>query len=468
MKHSFSFSFIIISVLCFSQTATKPFPQHFQYTQESILPSNHTQTQLDNNTKLFYDEWKSVYLKSDCGNNQYYVWFQENPPSQSICVSEGQGYGMMITAYMAGYDTAAKTYFDGLYHFYKAHPSVHNAYLMAWNQVTGCIDDPNGGNDGATDGDLDIAYALLLAHNQWGSNGAINYLSEAQNSINAIKQSDINHQLWTTKLGDWADSTNSMFYDTRPSDFMMDHFRAFKNVTNDNDWTNVINTCYSLIDSMQTNYSMVSGLLPDFIQHCNTSPSPATPNYLESADDGHFSYNACRTPWRIATDYLISGDYRAKQALDKMNNWIRTKTSNTPANIQAGYKLDGSTISGNNYESEAFIGPFAVAAMDSSINQTWLNNTYDELLSLQLVNTTYYENTIKMLNLIVLSSNWWAPTSFTTTIKDDYSTNNVSIEIWPNPSKDKLYLHSKQNIQQLFISNLLGEKMQIALTQTIH
>src|SRR6185503_14700054 len=132
------------------------------------------------------------YLRNDCGAGQYYVWFNEATSNNTICVSEGQGYGMIITAYMAGHDPDAKIYFDGLYQFYKAHPSIHNPYLMAWNQITGCIDDPAGGNDGATDGDLDIAYALLLADKQWGSTGAINYFSEAVNVINAIKANDMN------------------------------------------------------------------------------------------------------------------------------------------------------------------------------------------------------------------------------------------------------------------------------------
>jgi endo-1,4-beta-D-glucanase Y len=447
---------------CFSQTPLHPFPQHYQYTTGSILPSNHTQTQLDNNTKTFYDQWKAVYLKNDCAANQYYVWFQENPQPSTICVSEGQGYGMVITAYMAGYDANAKTYFDGLYNFYKAHPSVNNSYLMAWDQVNGCMDDPNGGNDGATDGDMDIAYGLLLAHYQWGSGGTINYLAEAINIINAIKQDDVNPSIWTSKLGDWAFSTDPMYYDTRPSDFMMDHFRVFQTASGSTDWTNVTNECYSLINNMQTNFSSASGLLPDFIVHCNTTPTPAAPNYLEGPEDGFYSYNACRTPWRIGTDYLVSGDPRAKAALDKINAWVRTKTSNTPSNIQSGYKLTGATISGDNYESEAFIAPFAIGAMDSTLNQTWLNSVYDELLSMQLSNTTYYENTIKMQSLIVLSSNWWVPKTLTTGIQNTELA-NTTISIYPNPGTEQLFVKSDAAIKSVSCINYLGQSTNLKL-----
>ncbi len=449
---------VLFSRICISQIAQKPFPQHYQYTVGSILPNNHTASQLDNNTKTFYDQWKACYLKNDCAANQYYVWFQVDPQTSTICVSEGQGYGMVITAYMAGYDPNAKTYFDGLYNFYKAHPSINNSSLMAWNQVTGCIDDPNGGNDGATDGDMDIAYGLLLAHSQWGSGGAINYLSEAITLINAIKQDDINPSIWTTKLGDWADSNDPMYYDSRPSDFMMDHFRAFETATGSSDWTNVTNECYSLVNTIQTNFSSTSGLLPDFIVHCNTTPAPAAPNYLEGPEDGYYSYNACRTPWRIGTDYLVSGDPRAKAALDKINAWIRTKTANTPSNIQAGYKLTGATISGDNYESEAFLAPLAIGAMDSTLNQTWLNDVYDELMSMQLANTTYFENTIKMQALIVLSSNWWIPTGTTTGIENKLPP-GIEITIYPNPASEKLFVKSNEALLTITCKNSFGQSI---------
>jgi hypothetical protein len=35
---------------------------------------------------------------------------------------------------------------------------------------------------------MDIAFALLLAYNQWGNSGSLDYLGEAQAIINAIMQ----------------------------------------------------------------------------------------------------------------------------------------------------------------------------------------------------------------------------------------------------------------------------------------
>ena len=58
-----------------------------------------------------------------------------------------------------------------MYHYYLAHPSSIGPHLMAWQQSDNgkALVDPNGA-DSATDGDLDIAYALL-ADKIWGSSG---------------------------------------------------------------------------------------------------------------------------------------------------------------------------------------------------------------------------------------------------------------------------------------------------------
>ena len=70
---------------------------------------------------------------------------------------------------------------------------------------------------------------------------------------------------------------------------------------------------------MKQTYSEDAGLVPDFICDVNSKPIPSKPHYLESRYDGYYNYNACRVPWRIATDYLLTGDKRAKDINDKIN-----------------------------------------------------------------------------------------------------------------------------------------------------
>ena len=42
-------------------------------------------------------------------------------------------------------------------------------------------------------------------------------------------------------------------------------------------------------------------------------------------------------------------------------------------------------------------------------NQEWLNKLWDYITRFKLRDFDYYDNSIKMINLIILSGNYWAP-----------------------------------------------------------
>ena len=89
-----------------------------------------------------------------------------------------------------------------------------------------------------------------------------------------------------------------------------DHFRVFQKVTGRAQWGAVVDKSYSIMESLQRNYSPATGLIPDFIRHVDNTPAPAKPNYLETKHDGDYYYNACRVPFRVGLDYLLGGDPR--------------------------------------------------------------------------------------------------------------------------------------------------------------
>jgi endoglucanase len=385
----------------YAQNPGRPFPQHVHYTQGGIKPNHISQEILDQITLNFYNQWKEHYIKKGCHPGEYYVWFELKGNKQ--CVSEGQGYGMIITVLMAGADPFAKNTYDGLYQYYKAHPGNHS-YLMAWAQGKNCKDLDKSS---ATDGDMDIAYSLLLANKQWGSKGEINYLQEAQYAIASIMEHEVNPHTHSILLSDAIEYDSKDYDDTRSSDFMPANFKAFEIATHDHRWGKVIDINYKLFSYMQQTFSLDAGLIPDFIRHLNKKPAPAQPNYLESPYDGYYNYNACRVPWRIATDYLLTGDKRAKAINDKINHWIRETTQNKPDNLSAGYTLAGNDIKHRYFEALSFIGPFAVSAMTDKKNQQWLNDVWDYLVNFKLKDYDYYDNSIKLLNMIILSGNYW-------------------------------------------------------------
>jgi endo-1,4-beta-D-glucanase Y len=381
-----------------------PFGSHLVgYTAGSVLPDVVNQDQLDKLTGKTYDTWKSKYLKAGCGNDRYYV--ETKTESGNLTVSEGHGYGMVISAIMAGHDPDARTHFDGLYRFFRDHPSSSSPDLMSWYQDTSCNDAQ--GNDSASDGDLDIAFALLLADKQWGSCDAINYKAEGLKVIKAIAAKTLDDTKGYVLLGDWAVPGDAKYNSTRSSDFITDHFRSFGAAAGSAPWTGLTDSTYTLIAALRTGFSPGKGLLPDFIVSPLSSPKPAPANFLESANDGAYDYNACRDPWRIGTDYLVSGDARPKTEALTLTAWIEGATGGDPTKIRAGYKLNGTPSAGSDYLTMAFAAPFGVAAMADGAHKPWLNKLWMTIAAAP--SEGYYEDTIQLMSMIVMSGNWWAP-----------------------------------------------------------
>ncbi|MEU3458837.1 glycosyl hydrolase family 8 [Streptomyces sp. NPDC006733] len=215
-----------------------------------MLTPTGSQSTLDQAVITKYDAWKAAFIKHNCGNG----WTETiSPDADHPYVAEGQGYGMVITATMAGADSGAKANFDGMVKYMLAHPSVHNSNLLAAEQDSSCTS--VDGSDSATDGDLDVPYGLLLADRQWSSSGTYNYKDLAIKHINAIKSNEVNPTTHYMLLGDWSTSGEPHYWMTRSSDFLIDHFRAFKKATGDSTWDAIRTAHQDLITSQQANYA---------------------------------------------------------------------------------------------------------------------------------------------------------------------------------------------------------------------
>jgi endo-1,4-beta-D-glucanase Y len=379
------------------------------YAEGAIRPAS-AQGKLDSASAGFYDIWKARYFRTGCAPGQAYIFYNREKSASrgAISVSEGHGYGMLLTAFFAGHDPAAQDSFDQLFSYFRAHQSHLTPNLMSWQQFEGCVDKA-GDNDSASDGDLDIAYALLLADKQWGSAGSIHYRDEALKVILAVKAGDVNPAIPSLKAGDWAEPDMAQANDTRVSDFMPGHLRVFALASGDPIWTRLLEKGYGLVAHLQSVHSSATGLLPDFVQHLDSpAPVPARRKYMESAFDGQYFYNACRCPWRIGVDYLVTGDPRAKAALEKLNEFIEKKTGDDPEQIRAGYTLVGKVIHDED-TSLAFTAPFGVAAMVDPSHQKWLDRLWTKVVGVPAEEDDYYGNTIKLLSMVAMSGNWWSP-----------------------------------------------------------
>ncbi len=321
-------------------------------------------TLLPSHAKAAYTTWKTKYLKS-CAGGKFRVAF-----NATETVSEGIGYGMLLT--VAHGD---RTEFDGLWAYFKQHSS---GGVMAW-KVNGC-DSVVDGNS-ASDAELDAAMALIQASCKWGGN----YLTEAQSLIAAIKSQETieggENFLKPAKQG--LDSCQN------PSYYAPGYYRAFakKHPSQAAFWNKLASDTYVQLGRAANS---ATGLVPNW---ANMSGNPGCGGY-EHADK--YGYDAARTPWRIATDYVWNGTPAAKEYLTKLVNWVDGPAGGIAA-IGDRYTLSGTKESPNH--NSTFTGAFALAGMAHSQSKADQYGTGFRSIS----DSTYYEESLRAVYMLLAS-----------------------------------------------------------------
>ncbi len=341
-------------------------------------------TKMDREIYNYYQEWKKSYLIAE-KNEEFRVATDKKDKHRTV--SEGQGYGMLITVLMKK-DKNAQKIFDGLWKFSRSHPSWISKDLMSFE-----VPEKKDAVDSAFDGDADIAYALILADKRWGSQGKVNYKKEAKKVIDAIWKYTIGKNSFVPLLGDWVDPKGKKYnqFTTRTSDFMLDNFKAFYKFTGDKKWLKVVYVTQKALLDVQ---NPKTGLVPDFIRYnFKTKKFEAVEDgFLENHDSSYY-YNACRVPFRIGVDALVHNDPTSKKIVKRVSTWIKSVSKNNPKNIKSGFKLDGKVI--GDYFSIVFTAPFGVAA--KSCDTCWSDKIYNCVIN---SHENYYEDSVTLLSLL--------------------------------------------------------------------
>lgn len=194
-----------------------PFPQFLEYDNGKTLAKYNsegvTHADMEKSMREAYQIMmhRCLYVPGKSLNGTKYIIYNHKnvPENNNTFVSEGDGYALLAAAYFADKPTfdglwlwihdnrlsRVKKYFDCTdlrpkYRYGKNLPGWKN------DETTGATDPNNdhGDNNSATDGDYDIAMALLIAYAQWGElmgikdacNTDISYKNEALNMIKAI------------------------------------------------------------------------------------------------------------------------------------------------------------------------------------------------------------------------------------------------------------------------------------------
>ena len=196
---------------------------------------------------------------------------------------------MIITVILAGHDENARTIFDGMFRVARAYKSTNNMALMSKEvRQTGTNCANAAMPESQTDGDLDIATALLMADKQWGSGG--HRQLRAGGAQHDRRHQDERHERHDRSCRCWAtgsaSTTQKFYWGGRSADFIAGHLRAFGGATSDTFWIQSVDAIYGLVAKIQMVNSPTTGLLPDFVintehqrraRHRPTGRAPATP-----------------------------------------------------------------------------------------------------------------------------------------------------------------------------------------------
>ena len=341
-----------------------------------------------------YNKWKSDLVVSDGARGFLRV---RRPNSSGAVVnssnSEGIGYGMLLAVYANDQNT-----FDNLWKYEQLFLDNHG--LMNWYIA------PDGnsvlGSGAATDGDEDMAFALIMADKRWGGQGTLSttYLAAAKTLIGLIWQYEVdasrNHVLTS---GDQSDgSVINISY------FAPAYYRAFGRVTNTaSNWKMVIDTSYTVISATLNaqNGNSQNGLVPAWSTPAGV---PMTPS--GTSMPLYHQLDSCRTPFRLGQDYCWNADARALTYLQKITGFY---ASVGVANMVDGYDLNGTPhpqfVTTGGPRAASFVGPAGVGAMATGTSYVKLrDDAYASVATLtDLAGSTYYQESWTALSLQMMT-----------------------------------------------------------------
>jgi endo-1,4-beta-D-glucanase Y len=382
-----------------------------------LRPSDYSKKEVKNEIIKFYKEWNDTYIRKDDTSGGKYVYWKADSVNRdnTATVSEAHGFGMLILVNMANIDNKNsdiyKEDYDDFIRFYNRHRSSIINEFMCWQMIFSddgeIINIDNASS--ATDGDIDIAYSLILADELWGSDGEFDYISMAGEIIKAFRINMVSEGKYIF-VGDSILKYSKHSDLIRSSDFILDALYKFKEIDKDNEdvWDGIIEEIGNILNAITTDYSENTGLIPDFILSTPKGYTPALGKKLETENDGDFGYNACRTPYRIGSFSLYDKDDQYDYYLKAYSKWTKETTKINPGKLNAGYYIIngpvGTPLPNSDYESLAFIAPLLISASLDK-DQDWYDAIYEYIVNRDIKDDGYYGNTLKMLVLIVGTGN---------------------------------------------------------------
>jgi len=221
--------------------------------------------------------------------------------NQNITHTESIGYGMFFAVSYNDHKT-----FDKIRKWLRLNMKINDANLYGWkwgqrqNGSWGMLDLNN-----ATDGDMWIAYSLLLAYEKWGSKI---YLQEAKKLIQAIKKhtvKKINGRLFLlpAKFG----FLKKDYVKLNPSYVILFIFEKFAIYDHDKIWKELIIDSVEMLKGSQIGNLKIH---PDWIKL-----NIHTMKYTYYENESIFGFDSIRTPLFLAYQYKLHKSNHIKNML---------------------------------------------------------------------------------------------------------------------------------------------------------
>ncbi len=372
-----------LAVATLSSAAVKfPYPQAnvYDYTSNIVdvwncageTASSMLKKQFDAFVKGYYEEQGDVAR----------IRFDE----KQYTVSEGIGYGMIFFVYFSDNTKSYQSEFDKLWAYYKQHRNGNG--VMDW-KIQG-FGGPVGQN-GATDAEEDVAFALAMAYYQFGDE---KYKNDAADLIGKMRQSEFSSD-GMHKLGDAWDPYKNPSY-VSPAAYEI--YKIF-DAANSSFWDKAITRNYELL---KENANSSTGIPSGWADNNSFQPIVGNNGYNFAGYD----YDAVRAPWRWAWSYAWYGHSQAKQLSEKLATWVNSKPF---GQLYINMKTDGTAdLNSNTCKTNgckangSSIGSLTSSLMVNDSYHAKMNDNYQALMSQQ---QGYFHSSLRLLTGLLMTGN---------------------------------------------------------------
>jgi len=335
-----------------------------------------------------YQVFKELYISTPEQDAQTYAgreyaqnpqWWMVKPGSGAMrvkwdkdtaTVSEGVAYGMLIALFAGDWET-----FNGLWVYNSIMRQEGAHKLMPWLLVG--FYNPDKATS-ATDADLDIATALILAYQKTGFKP---YLDSALVIGNLIWT----HEIDPTTLLVWP-ANDRIFWDPsnsawNPSYISPVAFRLLAQYDPYHPWLDALDANYNWLQAVQNDNT---GLFCDWAYPNGTCGRPANQSATSTSWQYH-GLEALRISWRLTWDYHWYGDPRAKAMMSLLAKWLIMKTEGDPNRLGGG-SINPVTGEWSNADGSRlhYVGNFCIPGMVDPALNTWASTCHDYLLNSKL------------------------------------------------------------------------------------